>query len=414
MKGGALVPDPRPAEEQLPALRWAWRHPWVRAVVYVLLIVLVLVVLWRARGGYTFALQVGLFGFLLAYILNPFVGLLMRLRLSRGLAVFITYVLLGGLIAVGSMLIGQVVTEAANFVNLLPDAFETLSRIFSNVQARVVTFLDRIPFFFSDGLDEVDPQGILGSEIRDRIIAALQQLGSDFAQLMEGFLSRGPGLLYTGATVVISTGLQIVLVVLASVYFLYDYPRFSAQFRRLVPTRYHGIVAEVSEKADTAVGGYLRGQLMITAILGVFIWIGLTVLGVPLATAIAFLAAVFNLVPYLGPVIGAVPAVLLALTVSTLTALLAIVVFVVANQLEGNLLSPLVLSRSTNLHPVTVLLAIMAGLGMFGLVGALLAVPTVAFLKVVLEDYVLSRREFVSVPPDVDPADLDEEELPAA
>src|SRR5690606_7051710 len=399
MKGGALVPDPRPAEEQLPALRWAWRHPWVRAVVYVLLIVLVLVVLWRARGGYTFALQVGLFGFLLAYILNPFVGLLMRLRLSRGLAVFVTYVLLGGLIAVGSMLIGQVVTEAANFVNLLPDAFETLSRIFSSVQARVVTFLDRIPFFFSDGLDEVDPQGILGSEIRDRIIAALQQLGSDFAQLMEGFLSRGPGLLYTCATVVISTSLQTVLVLLGSVYFLYDYPRFSAQFRRLVPTRYHGIVAEVSEKADTAVGGYLRGQLMITAILGVFIWIGLTVLGVPLATAIAFLAAVFNLVPYLGPVIGAVPAVLLALTASPLTALLAIVVFVVANQLEGNLLSPLVLSRSTNLHPVTVLLAIMAGLGMFGLVGALLAVPFVALSKVLLEEYVLQRPEYQTVPP---------------
>ena len=112
--------------------------------------------------------------------------------------------------------------------------------------------------------------------------------------------------------------------------------------------------------------------------------------------------------------IAFVAAVLLALTVSPLTALLAIGVFVVANQLEGNLLSPLVLSRSTNLHPVTVLLAIMAGLGMFGLVGALLAVPTVAFAKVVLEDYVLSRREFVSVPPDVDPEDLDEEDIPAA
>src|SRR5690606_32301227 len=152
-----------------------------------------------------------------------------------------------------------------------------------------------------------------------------------------------------------------------------DYPRFMAQFRRFVPTRYHGVVGEIAEKADVAVGGYLRGQLMITAILGLFVWIGLTILGVPLATAIAFLAAVFNLVPYLGPVIGAVPAVLLGLTVSPLTALLAIVVFVVANQLEGNVLSPLVLSRATNLHPLTVLLAIMTGLGLFGLVGALLA-----------------------------------------
>lgn len=395
------------------ALRWAWRHHWVRAVVYMVLIIAVLVILWRARAGYMFALQVGLFGFLLAYLLNPFVKFLQRLRLRRGWAVFITYLLLGGLITFGSMLIGQVVTEAASFINLLPDAFDNLSRIFGNLQSRVLTWLDRIPFLLSGSMDEVDPQGLVGDEIRDRIVTALQQLGQDFSQLIAGWISQGPGLLYTGASVVISTTLQIVLIVLASVYFLYDFPRFVTQFRRFVPTKYHSVVSELTEKADVAVGGYLRGQLLITSMLGVFIWLGLTILGVPLATAIAFLAAVFNLVPYLGPVIGAVPAVLLAFTVSPLTALLVIVVFVIANQLEGNLLSPLILSRSTNLHPLTVLLAIMAGLGLFGLVGALLAVPTVAFIKVVLEDYVLSRREFVTVPPDVDVDELEEDQLPA-
>lgn len=403
----------QPADEQMSALRWAWRHHWVRAVVYMVLIIAVLVILWRARAGYMFALQVGLFGFLLAYLLNPFVKFLQRLRLRRGWAVFITYLLLGGLITFGSMLIGQVVTEAASFINLLPDAFDNLSRIFGNLQSRVLTWLDRIPFLLSGSMDEVDPQGLVGDEIRDRIVTALQQLGQDFSQLIAGWISQGPGLLYTGASVVISTTLQIVLIVLASVYFLYDFPRFVTQFRRFVPTKYHSVVSELTEKADVAVGGYLRGQLLITSMLGVFIWLGLTILGVPLATAIAFLAAVFNLVPYLGPVIGAVPAVLLAFTVSPLTALLVIVVFVIANQLEGNLLSPLILSRSTNLHPLTVLLAIMAGLGLFGLVGALLAVPTVAFIKVVLEDYVLSRREFVTVPPDVDVDELEEDQLPA-
>src|SRR5690606_21125716 len=146
MRQAGVTPDPRPAEEQLPALRWAWRHPWVRAVVYLVLIAMAALVLWRARAGYTFALQVGLFGFLLAYVLNPFVGLLMRLKMRRGFAVFITYLLLAGLVALGSMLVGQVVSQAANFVNLLPDAFETLSRIFSNVQGRVLSWLDRIPF----------------------------------------------------------------------------------------------------------------------------------------------------------------------------------------------------------------------------------------------------------------------------
>jgi len=142
--------------------------------------------------------------------------------------------------------------------------------------------------------------------------------------------------------------------------------------------------------------------------LGVLIWVGLSILGVPLATAIAFVAAVFNLIPYLGPIIGVIPAVLLGFTVGPWTALLAAAVFLVANQIEGNVLSPLILSRSTNLHPVTVMLAIMAGLGLLGLLGALLAVPTVALAKVVMEEYLLGRPAFQEVPPPLVADDTDE------
>src|SRR5690606_6758949 len=147
-------------------------------------------------------------------------------------------------------------------------------------------------------------------------------------------------------------------------------------------------------KADLAVGGYLRGQLLITVLLGIIIWIGLSLIGIPLATAISFLAAVFNLVPYLGPILGVVPAVLLGFTVSPWAAVLAVVVFTVANQLEAHVLGPLIRSRNTNLHPVTVMLSIMAGVGLMGLVGALIAVPVAAMIKVILEDYVLDNPAF--------------------
>ena len=167
------------------------------------------------------------------------------------------------------------------------------------------------------------------------------------------------------------------------------------------------------KKADLAVGGYLRGQLLITTLLGIMIWIGLSLIGIPLATAISFLAAVFNLVPYLGPILGVVPAVLLGFTVSPLAAVLAVVVFTLANQVEAHLLSPLILSRNTNLHPITVMLAIMAGVGLMGLLGALIAVPLAAMIKVIMDDYVLTRPAFTGVPRtvagvgvhSVDPAD---------
>jgi len=388
-----------PSHRQPAALRVVWRNHWVRAVTYALIIALVAYQLYTARSSYMFALQVGFIGFVLAYILNPLVDLLMRLRMRRAFAVAITYLLVLGLISVGSLIVAQVVTEASNFVTLVPTAFDTLTRIATDVQAWVIGWLDRLPGFLSDRFGVVDPDASVAARIRERLVTVLQDLGTGFGSALEGLLTGGPSVLFSGATAVISVTLQIALIVLASVYFLYDYPRFLANFRRHIPVRYRPVVADISEKADVAVGGYLRGQLLITSILGVLVWLGLTIIGVPLATAIAFIAALFNLVPYLGPVIGAVPAVLLGLTVSPLTALLAIVVFTVANQLEGNVLSPMILSRSTNLHPVTVLLAIMAGLGLFGLIGALLAVPTVAFAKVIMEDYVLRRPEFASVPP---------------
>ena len=388
-----------PSDRQPSALRLVWRNHWVRAVAYALIIALIAYQLYTARGSYMFALQVGFIGFVLAYILNPLVEVLMRLRMRRAFAVGITYLLVLGLIGAGSLLVAQVVTEASNFVTLVPAAFDTLTRIANDAQAWVIGWLDRLPSFLSDRFGVVDPDGEITGQIRERLVTVLQDLGTGFGEALEGLLSGGAGVLFSGATAVISVTLQIALIVLASVYFLYDYPRFIANFRRYIPVKYRPVVADISEKADVAVGGYLRGQLLITSILGVLVWLGLTIVGVPLATAIAFIAALFNLVPYLGPVIGAVPAVLLGLTVSPLTAVLAIVIFIVANQLEGNVLSPMILSRSTNLHPVTVLLAIMTGLGMFGLVGALLAVPTVAFAKVIMEDYLLRRPEFASVPP---------------
>jgi len=111
-----------------------------------------------------------------------------------------------------------------------------------------------------------------------------------------------------------------------------------------------------------------------------------------MAAALGFIAGLFNLVPYLGVVVSLVPTVLLAFTVSGWTVVGALVVFLVANQLEANLFSPYILGRATELHPITVVLSILTGATLFGLWGAMLAVPTVAFTKVLYTDYYLPSR----------------------
>ena len=134
--------------------------------------------------------------------------------------------------------------------------------------------------------------------------------------------------------------------------------------------------------------------------MGIFVGVGLTLSGIPSAPAIGFLAGLFNIVPYLGVVIAITPALLLAATTKAviLKLILVVVIFVAANQIEGHLLSPLVLGRTTDLHPVTVVLAILSGLALFGIVGALVAVPLVALAKLLLQEYYYPSRVYTDGP----------------
>lgn len=380
------------------AFELVWRNHWVRALSYIALILFALWLLVSYRSGYLFALQVGLIGFVVAYILNPLVNAMQRVRIRRSFAVILVYILLINVLIFGSVMITQVIAQLGRFIELIPTAFDTISNFLGGISGNLSNFIsnlsENLPTFLSDRFGVTTTNEDLNIAIQSRLQSAIIAAVDSVSGALQQFAKNGPTLLISSATSIISTTLQIVLIILASAYFLYDFPKFVESFRRLIPVRGRYLFNDLAQKADTAVGGYLRGQLLITLCLGVFIYLGLIILSIPSALAISFLAALFNLVPYLGPIIGVIPAVLLGFTVSPWVALGAVIVFVIANQLEGNVLGPYILSKSTNLHPVTVLLGILAGAGMFGLLGALLAVPVVALGKVILEEYLFKRPAY--------------------
>ncbi|MCA9837665.1 MAG: AI-2E family transporter [Trueperaceae bacterium] len=380
------------------AFEIVWRNVWVRAICYVLVFAFLIWLLIRYRAGYLFALQVGIIGFFLAYVLNPLVNLLQKIRIRRPLAVIIVYFLLINFLVLGSVLLTSVVTQLASFINLIPEALNSIGNYLSSISGwfghQLDSLINSLPAILSERFGVQTSNDQLSLLFQQRFVNLLTSAVDTINSFLETVAKQGPRSLLTGATSIISTTLQIVLIILVSGYFLYDFPKFVESFRRIVPVRYRTVYDDLRNKADVAVGGYIRGQLLITLCLGVFIYIGLRILGIGSALAISFLAAVFNLIPYLGPIIGVIPAVLLGFTISPWTALGAVIVFVIANQLEGNVLGPYILSKSTDLHPVTVLLAILAGAGLFGLVGALLAVPIVALGKVILEEYLFKRPAY--------------------
>lgn len=379
------------------AFEIVWRNVWLRAFFYTILIIFIIFVLARYWSGYAFALQVGLIGFTIAYILNPLVKLFARIKVRRSISVIIIYLILINVLLLGSLLISQVIVELGNFVSLLPKAL-----------ADIFEFASSPPQWLSDRLKNLSDNfknlgfssnsGDIAKSMQDQATLILENSFTAINHQLEEILKRGPNLVISGASSIISTTLQGLLIIITSAYFLYDYPKFVANAKRITPVRWRGLYQDISQKLDKAVGGYFRGQLLISFLLGIFIYIGLSLIGIPLALAISFLAAIFNLVPYLGPIIGVTPAILLGFTISPLKALLAILVFVIANQIEGNVFGPIILSKSTNLHPVTVLLSILAGAGIFGLLGALFAVPIVAFLKLIIDDYLLKTQAYQEIP----------------
>ncbi len=383
--------------ERPTAFEYVWRSPWVRAACWSLLILVTAVLLVVLFPKYSFVLTVGVVGFMLAYLLHPLVALLRRIRVPRIVAVIIVYLLLLGLMVVGSLLIGQIFVQLGDFANELPEVVEQASQTINTVTSWLGTLMSGAQGFLAElvGFESADQ---FSETIREQVAGMLATATTGISTVLGDLFAEGGGILLGGATSIISGTALFIFILLASAYFLFDFERVTANFYRLVPVRWRPIYTDVSGKADNAIGGYLRGQLLISAILGVLIWLGLTILGVPLALSIGFIAGIFNIVPYLGPIIGAIPGVLLALTISPLTAVLVIGLFVLANLLESNLLQPIILGKVVDIHPLTVMLAIMTGVSFFGLVGALLAVPVVTFVKVMFEDYVLTTSAWHSGP----------------
>ncbi|WP_216325445.1 AI-2E family transporter [Deinococcus aestuarii] len=371
-----MIAPPKP----LNAFQYVWRSPWVRAAVFLLLFY----ALYRLFGQVRTVVVVFAVGYLIAYLANPLLNWLERGRVKRGLGVFFVLLLFVGIFALAAALVVTVSTQLIALLTGLPSQVGRLNDLLNGV------------------FDWVGARGIPGTEnVRARLTEAiqgsLQNLGQNIVPILQNLLSS-TGTVFNSLISIGGVLGQVVLSLLLAVYLMLDYSRVNAALLHAFPRPWQPRVLEFTGLVGTAVGGYVRGQLVIAVFIGVFVWLGLTLIGIPSAAAIGFLAGAFNIVPYLGPIIGATPALLLALPFGWVKMLLVIVIFVAANQIESNFLSPYILSRTTDLHPVTVLIAILVGASLLGFVGALLAVPVVALGKLALEKYYYPSRVYTEGP----------------
>ena len=223
-------------------------------------------------------------------------------------------------------------------------------------------------------------------------LATLADLLRQAARALAPYLEQiGAGVYEVVSGTVAGVAFFLVVLVL-TVYVLHDYHRFAASLLDAWPRPYQATVRAVARSFDRAVGGYVRGQVVIAVAVGGMVYVGLAIVGLPFAGVIGLLAGLLNVIPYLGTIVPVIPALVVALAGGWWQVVFVLVVFVVANQIDNHVLTPLVLSRSTRLHPVTVIVAIIGGFAFGGLVAAIFAVPVVAFAKAVYAEHYLESR----------------------
>lgn len=249
------------------------------------------------------------------------------------------------------------------------------------------------------------PLNISEEQLNSAVAAITDRLNSSSAQIASG--------VFTGVGAATSALVTVFTAIVVTFFFLKDGPRFIPWLRRTVGKPAAPHLAEVLVRVWATLGGFIRTQALVSLVDAVLIGIGLVILGVPLAYALAIVTFIGGFIPIVGAFVAGGLAVLIALVANgPVTALIVLGIILAVQQLEGNVLQPWLQSKSMKLHAVIVLLAVTLGASAFGVIGAFLAVPVAAAAAVIVRyylDQVAERAGENHVPEDAE-TDADEDE----
>jgi predicted PurR-regulated permease PerM len=295
-----------------------------------------------------------------AMALDPWVDWLQKNKIPRALGVTIIYVLAIALFTLAIVLLIPPITQqvndlAANF----PDYYQQITSTLGEVK-------------FLQGVD-------IQKELSARVTELGKMAGSTATTVVNAIFSLFKGVL------------SLFLMFVLTFYFIITEAGLKKLINILTPVAQQPYVIGLFERMQHRMGLWLKGQIILSVIIFILAFIGLTIVGVNYALLLAFLAGLFEVIPFVGPVAAAVPGLFLALHQSPMTALMALIVYVVIQQLEGHFIVPKVMSKSVDMNPLIVIIVVLIGVELGGIIGAVLAIPVATAISITLKDILESR-----------------------
>jgi predicted PurR-regulated permease PerM len=279
--------------------------------------------------------------------LSPFSDFLIRKRFPKILSVLIPYSIA---IAILILLIFP----------LFPFFISQIQLLFINLPK----YINQVARIFNLQIDQSTVRNIFESDINYLGKNALSVTG----QIFSGFFS-------------------VLTVVVISFYLMLQKEMLKKNFIELLDKKFQENTLKTISQVENKIGLWVRGQLVLCSAIGVLTWLGLTVIGLPFALPLGVIAGLLEIIPTVGPIVSAIPAVIVALTISPGLAISVVLFYILLQALENNLLVPKIMEKAVGLNPIVIIIGVLIGSKFLGIIGALLAVPFIAMVFIIIKSF---------------------------
>ncbi|RFU66383.1 AI-2E family transporter [Peribacillus saganii] len=297
----------------------------------------------------------------LYYLIRPLVNFLSK-YIPRSLSILLIYLVIIGLVTALVFVIGPPLQkQVSSLIDNTPGYVNKVREIVVDLSEN--EYVDRFQQNDNFSIEE------LTGRLTDNVNKFLQTVGNN----LMSFISTLTGIL-----------VLVVLIPFILFYMLKDGEKLPGRILNFVPAAHREEGRKVLSDMDNALSSYIQGQILVSLLVGILIYIGYLIIGLDYSLVLAFISLITNVIPFVGPFIGLVPALVVGFLDSPMTGVWVIVVVLIVQQLEGNLISPQIMGRQLDVHPLTIILLLMVAGSLAGLLGLLLAVPTYAVSKVIV------------------------------
>lgn len=309
---------------------------------------------------------------ILAYLFNPVVNNLEKKGVNRKVGILIIYVAIVAIIMILSFIVlPRSIKESKRLFNVLPYYIDQMGGTFDKLYSKYFLTLENLPDIF-EGIKDVIKENVNN----------LQKIAfSGISSFFNGIIN------------IFSRFISLILIPILTFYFINDKEYFISLGKGLIPNDIKDETLGLLKEIDESLNLFVRGKLILAVYVGVATTILLLILKVDFAIVIGFITALADIIPYIGPFLGFLPAVFFAFLASPAKAIWVSVIFVLIQWVENNVLAPKIIGDSTGIHPMAVLLGLILGGGMFGVMGMIFSVPFIAVTKIIFKYLIKKVKE---------------------